>query len=58
MRPRVRGAHREVDSHGVTPGDGQQLRGVQGVDVEGRKLEEGPELGSESGEGLVDQLQL
>lgn len=51
-------ANGEVDGEGVAIGDGHELRGVEGVDVEDGEIEEDAELGSECGEVLVDELQL
>ena len=48
----------QVDGERVPAGDGHQVRGVEGVDVEYGELEEHAELGGEAGEVLVDELQL
>jgi hypothetical protein len=55
---RVGCADWEVDGNGVATGDGHEVVGVEGVDVEDGELDGDAELGGEAGEVLVDELQL
>ncbi|OQU93466.1 hypothetical protein SORBI_3001G541166 [Sorghum bicolor] len=54
----VHRAGRKVDGDRVAGGDGDELRGVHGVEVEEGQLERDAGLGGEVGQVLVDQLQL
>ncbi|KAM0918889.1 hypothetical protein ACQ4PT_008607 [Festuca glaucescens] len=54
---RVCCADGEVNGEGVPTGDGHEVRGVAGVDVEDGELEVDAEVGGEAGEVLVDELQ-
>jgi hypothetical protein len=54
---RVCYADGDVDGEGVATGDGHEVRGVKGVDVEDGELEEDTEVSGEAGEVLVDELQ-
>ncbi|VAI11248.1 unnamed protein product [Triticum turgidum subsp. durum] len=54
----VNRADGKVHGDGVAAGNCEELRGVDGVEVEHDELEGHPELGGEVGEVLVDELQL